>query len=138
MCIREMAQSKEDLVELPELILASGLNLDDTEAVDGASNDDGYVYCIAECEGGRETGYFKVGTASNTRKRLADLQTGNVRQLQFWGKPKWVSHRLTVERAAHSALSKYAINLGGGKEWFKAVTPNEKNDFYRRFCNATK
>lgn len=133
-----MAQSEEDLIQLPELIPESGLKLDDTEAVDGASNDDGYVYCIAECEGGRETGYFKVGTASNPNKRLADLQTGNVRQLQFWGNPKYVSHRLTVEKAAHNALSKYAIDLGGGKEWFKATTTNEKRDFYRRFCNATK
>lgn len=133
-----MAESREDLVQLPELIPTSRLKLDDTEAVDGASNDDGFVYCIAECEGGRESGYFKVGTAANPDKRLADLQTGNVRQLQFWGNPKRVSRRLTVEKAAHNALSKYAIDLGGGKEWFKAVTPNEKRDFYRCFCNATK
>ena len=31
---------------------------------DGASNDQGYVYCIAEYdEDGKETGYFKIGTA---------------------------------------------------------------------------
>lgn len=138
MCISEMVQSEEDLVELPKLIPVSGLKLDDTEAVDGASNDDGYVYLIAECESGRGTGYFKVGTTTDPDKRLSDLQTGNVRQLQFWGDPKRVSYRLTVEKAAHKALSKYAINLGGGKEWFKAVTPNEQHDFYRRFCNATK
>ena len=40
-----MAQS-EDLIQLPELISESGLKLDGTETVDGASNDDGYVYCI--------------------------------------------------------------------------------------------
>ena len=134
-----MAQSEKEAVQLPELIPASGLEVDDTESVDGASNDDGYVYCIAECEGRKETGYFKVGTASHPDKRLADLQTGNVRQLQFWGNPKKVSHRLDVEKAAHHALSKYAVtDLGGGREWFRAATQNEKRDFYKRFCNATK
>jgi hypothetical protein len=52
--------------------------------------------------------------------------------------PKYVSRRLTVEKAAHNALRRYAIDLGGGIEWFKAVTPNEKADFHRCFCNATK
>ena len=28
---------------------------------DGASNDKGYVYCIAEDEGGKESGYFTIG-----------------------------------------------------------------------------
>ena len=43
-----------------------------------------------------------------------------------------------MEQTAHNALSKYAVDLGGGKEWFKAVTQNEKQDFYRLFCNVTR
>lgn len=82
-----MVQSKEDLVQLPELIPASGLKLDETEVVNGTSNDDGFVYCITECEGGRESGYFKVETAANPDKRLADFQMSNVHWLQFFGNP---------------------------------------------------
>ena len=52
------------------------------EETDGASNDSGYVYLIAECERGVETGYYKVGTAANPKKSLRDLQTGNVRVLK--------------------------------------------------------
>ena len=101
-----MAQSEEDTTELPELITESEVDVGDVETVDGASNDDGYVYCIAECENGIRTGYCKVGTTSNPQKRLQDLQTGSVRPLQFWGQPQRVSNRLDVERAAHDALDK--------------------------------
>ena len=107
-----MAKRPEDSTKLPELILESELKLVDT---DGASNDSGYVYLIAECERGVETGYYKVGTASNPKKRIKDLQTGNVRLLKFWGEPVKAEHRLTVEKAAHDALSKYACDLEGGK-----------------------
>ena len=48
-----MAQSEEDTTELPELITESEVDVGDVETVDGASNDDGYVYCIAECENGK-------------------------------------------------------------------------------------
>lgn len=130
-----MAKRPEDSIKLPELILESELKL---AAIDGASNDRGYVYLIAEleCEGGDKTGYYKVGTASNPKKRIKDLQTGNVRFLQFWGKPVEVERRVTVEKAAHDALSNYACHLGGGKEWFKA-TESQKEDFYKCYLNAT-
>ena len=77
-----MVQS-EDTIELPKLISEPELNVEELETVDGTSNDDGFVYCIAEIENGKLTGYFKVGTASDTKKRLWDLHTGNVRQLSF-------------------------------------------------------
>jgi hypothetical protein len=116
------------------LIPETELQLEET---DGASNDSGYVYLIAECERGAETGYYKVGTASNPKKRIKDLQTGNVRLLKFWGDPVLVAHRLTVEKVAHDALSDYACDLGGGKEWFRA-TQRQKRDFYKCYWNATK
>ena len=129
-----MAQSEEATFTLPDLIPESSVTV---EEIDGAANDQGYVYCIAECERGYRTGYFKVGTTSDPRKRLGDLQTGNVRQLQFWGKPRLVRQRLTIERKAHEALSNYAVYLNGGTEWFKAETESEQRDFYNRFCQAT-
>ena len=130
-----MAKRPEDSIKFPELILESELKL---AVTDGARNDRGYVYLIAEleCEGGAKTGYFKVGTASNPKTRIRDLQTGNVRQLAFCGKPVEVERRRTVEKAAHKALSNYACDLGGGKEWFKA-TESQENDFYDCYSNAT-
>lgn len=102
---------------------------------DGASNDEGYVYCVAEYEGGKESGYFKIGTANDTEKRLRDLQTGNPRQLKTWKEPQLVSQRLDAERAAHTALEEYKANQGGGTEWFK-VPQNEQEKFYDLFCEA--
>ena len=75
-----MAQSEEDTTKLPEPIPLSELNVEDLDEIDGASNDDGFVYCIAEYEHGTRTGYFKVGTTKQPKKRLSDLQTDNVRQ----------------------------------------------------------
>ena len=132
-----MAQSEEDITKLPEPISHLELNVEDLDDIDGAANNDGYVYCIAESEHGRLTGYFKVGTTTQPNKRLSDLQTGNVRQLKYWVQPKYLSRRLDVERAAHTALSRYAVDLGGGKEWFQASTNCEQVDFYNRFCTAT-
>ena len=102
---------------------------------DGASNDKGYVYCIAEYKGGRESGYFKIGTAYDPEKRLKDLQTGNPRELKIWKEPQWVSQRLDAERAAHTALEEYKVNLRGGTEWFK-VPQDEQDKFYDLFCKA--
>ena len=95
----------------------------------------GYVYCIAEYEDRKETGYFKVGMTKDPDKRLRDLQTGNVRQLKYCKKE--VLKRLNAEKAAHEALKKYKVDLGGGTEWFK-VPQNERDKFYRLFCEATK
>jgi hypothetical protein len=102
---------------------------------DGATNDEGYVYCIAEYEDGKENGYFKVGTAYDPKKRLRDLQTGNVRQFEIWKECHLVSQRLDAETAAHRALEEYKVNLGGGKEWFK-VPQGEQERFYDLFCKA--
>ena len=106
------------------------------DEVDGAANDDGFIYCIAEYDRGRKTGYFKVGTAKNPEKRLRDLQTGNVRKLDIWLQSQEISSRLTVETRAHQALSRYAVNLGGGNEWFMASTDSEQRDFENRFFRA--
>ena len=102
---------------------------------DGASNDEGYVYCIAEYEGGRESGYFKIGTAYDPEKRLRDLQTGNARQLKIWKECQLVSQRLDAETAAHAAVEKYKVDQGGGTEWFK-VPQDEQDKFYDIFCKA--
>jgi hypothetical protein len=103
---------------------------------DGATNDEGYVYCIAEYEDGKETGYFKIGTANDPEKRLRDLQTGNVRQLKSLNEYQaHVSQRLDAEREAHRALEEYKVDLGGGKEWFK-VPQGEQKKFYDLFCKA--
>ena len=128
-----MAQSDDTTFDLPGPISESQLTLDE---VDGATNDQGYVYCIAEYDGDRLTGNFKVGTTTNPKKRLRDLQTGNEHRLEYWDQPQLVSNRLTVEKRAHKALSMYSEHLGGGTEWFKASTKSEQQDFYNRFCRA--
>ncbi|MCG8621957.1 MAG: GIY-YIG nuclease family protein [Proteobacteria bacterium] len=104
---------------------------------DGASNDEGYVYCIAEYMDGRETGYFKIGTAKDSDKRLKDLQTGNPCELKIWKEPQWVSKRLNAEKAAHAALKEYKVDQGGGTEWFK-VPQDEQDNFYDLFCEAIR
>ena len=104
---------------------------------DGASNDEGYVYCIAEYEDGRETGYFKIGTAYDLEKRLRDLQTGNARQLKIWKECQLVSQRLDAEKAAHAAVEEYRVDQGGGTEWFK-VPQGEQDKYYELFCEAIK
>ena len=127
-----MAHSEEATVNLPESILKLGPRIE----ADGAPNDKGYVYCIAEYdENGMNTGYFKIGTAYDPDKRLKDLQTGNVRQLKIWGDPWLVSKRRDAEKATHKALEKYAVYQGGGTEWFK-VNLSEKEEFYGLFCEA--
>ena len=130
-----MAQSEEETFELPESLTESGLKL--KEDTDGARNDAGYVYCIAEYDRGNRTGNFKVGTSVDPDKRLGDLQTGNVHQLKFWGQPQYVPHRLDAEKAAHAALSGYAVNRGGGTEWFNA-TPSQERAFYNTYRQAVK
>ena len=129
-----MAQTEPTVDNVPE----STSELQPRIEADGATNDEGYVYCIAEYdENGMKSGYFKVGTAYHPAERLRGLQTGNVRQLKIWRDPQLVSKRLDAERAAHKALEKYAVKRGGGTEWFK-VPPSEEDEFYRIFCEATK
>ena len=128
-----MAESEEATITLPELISESSV-----EEVDGATNDRGYVYLLAECRGGKPNGNFKVGTATDPNKRKRDLQTGNVNELKFCGEPRLVSNRLSVEKRAHAALSKYAVYEKGGKEWFRATSEIAQCDLYERFDRATK
>lgn len=127
-----MTQSEE---ELPEPLTECGLKLN--EDTDGARNDAGYVYCIAEYDRGKRTGNFKVGTAVDPDKRLRDLQTGNAHQLKFLGPPQYASHRLDAERSAHAALRGYSSNSGGGTEWFHA-TPSQEKAFYNAYIRAVK
>ena len=132
---QQMAQSEEETFELPESLTESGLKLN--EGTDSTCNDAGYVYCIAEYDRGKRTGNFKVGTAIDPDKRLRDLQTGNAYRLMLWGQPQYVSHRLNAEKCAHAALSGYAINSGGGTEWFHA-TPSQEIAFYNAYRRAVK
>ena len=106
---------------------------------DGASNDRGYVYCIAEYdEDGKETGYFKIGTAYDPEKRLRDLQTGNAHPLKIWRDCKVeVLQRLDAEKAAKQAVEEYKVSLGGGTEWFK-VPENKQQKLYDLFYKATE
>ena len=106
---------------------------------DGASNDQGYVYCIAEYDrDGRETGYFKIGTAYNPEKRLRDLQTGNAHPLKIWRDCKVeVLQRLDAEKATKKALKDYKASQGGGTEWFE-VPENEWQKLYNLFYEAIK
>lgn len=130
-----MAQQDEVTYKMPDCIPDSELSLH-VEEVDGAKNDTGYVYCIAEYdESKRQTGYFKIGTTANYRNRISDLKTGNVRELRWCGEPQYVEKRLDKEKAAHIALSTYAVDYGGGKEWFK-VAEHQRNSFYDTFRKA--
>ena len=131
-----MAQSEA----APAVANCSGSTFESTSRIeaDGASNDQGYVYCIAEYdEKGKETGYIKVGTAYEPEKRLAGLQTGNPRPLKIWRESRLVSKRLDAEKAAHKHLEKYKANVGGGTEWFM-VPLSERDKFYDLFCEATE
>lgn len=94
----------------------------------------GYVYVIMESIGAKATGYFKVGMSGNPKKRLSDLQTGNVRHLGFTREVK-VENMGGAETAAHKALQTYAKNYGGGKEWFFADSGQE-SAFYDAFDKA--
>lgn len=76
------------------------------------------VYCIAEivCEKPLEFDLFKIGVASDPRKRLASLQTGNPRRLALiivdWFRTR--GDALFVERRAHDHIKEHA-RVG---EWF--------------------
>ena len=94
----------------------------------------GYVYVIQESESGNATGYYKVGMTVDPKKRMSDLQTGNVRPLGFT-RTVQVTDMRGAEAAAHKALETYSVNLGGGKEWFYANSSQE-SEFYNAFDKA--
>ena len=81
----------------------------------------GYVYVIQESIEGEATGCYKVGMSGDPYKRRSDLQTGNVRRLDFTRADE-VTDMRSAEDAAQKALTEegYSVDLGGGKEWFFA------------------
>ena len=104
---------------------------------DGARNGRGFVYLLSEQNRtkGEPTSYYKIGVASKPERRLADLQTGNPRPLCFKGEPARVTKVISAEKSAHKALSSYATNLGGGREWFQ-VAEEKWLDFWNTFQKA--
>ena len=104
-----------------------------TEDVDAPRQ--GYIYVICESENGRATGFYKVGRTGDPNKRLSDLQTGNVRPLDFTRTVK-VTDVYHAEAAAHNTLATYSVTTyGGGTEWFRANAQQERS-FYRSFDQA--
>ena len=84
---------------------------------------------------GRATGFYKVGRTVDPNKRLSDLQTGNVRPLDFTRTVE-VTDVSRAEAAAHNALATYSVTTyGGGTEWFRANGQQER-PFYRSFDQA--
>ncbi len=107
------------------------------DEVDGKEVE-GNVYMLEEKINGKATGYYKVGKAveSNFKKRMSDLQTGNVRPLNE-KKKVLVQDYTAAERKAQEKLSEYSVDLGGGKEWFK-VKNGELETFIAGFEDALK
>lgn len=77
----------------------------------------GYVYLICE----KATKYGKIGYSVNPEKRIAEIQTGNPRQLELVGK---IEGKPEDEAAMHA---KY-IEQNVLQEWF-TVTPELKAEF---------
>ena len=104
-----------------------------TEDVDAPKQ--GYIYVIRESVNGGATGFYKVGRTGDPVKRLSDLQTGNVRPLDFTRTVE-VTDVYRAEAAAHKALATYSVTTyGGGTEWFRANAQQERS-FYRSFDQA--
>lgn len=90
----------------------------------GRERDISYVYVIYNEERNR----CKIGKANNPRKRLADLQTGSVDDLELtFEQPVDKAMATNVERLAH----KIAVEAGKRKkrEWFSRTTPEEARTF---------
>ena len=106
-----------------------------TEDVDAPTVLQGYIYVIQESVNDRATGFYKVRRTGNPNKRLSDLQTGNVRPLDFTRRVE-VTDMYRAEAAAHIALATYLVTTyGGGTEWFRANAQQE-GPFYRSFGQA--
>lgn len=103
---------------------------DVTEDVDGPSiGQGGYIYIIQETENHLPSGYYQVGRTGNPRKRLSDLQPGNVRPLLFTRAVK-VTDVIRAEEVVLKALEAYsASTYGGGTGWYK-VEAQQVNEFY--------
>ena len=83
-----------------------------------------YIYVMYNEERNRS----KIGKANNPPKRLADLQTGSVDDLE-------ITFQLPVEKSLASKVEKEAhkIAVEAGKpktrEWFSRTTPEEAQQF---------
>ena len=91
--------------------------------------DPDYIYIIRECYPQyttQRTQFYKVGKTKDHISRLANLQTGNVRKLEYAYLVGVNSMRL-AENIAHQRLNKYRVNYGGGREWFE-IPNNEINE----------
>ena len=110
---------------------------EDEVFTDGARNGPGFVYLLSEYTKteGQPTCYYKIGVSSKPRKRIADLQTGNPRPLYFKEKPTNVTRVISAEKAIHKAVGTYAVNLGGGQEWFH-VPQHNWIDFWNCYQKA--
>ena len=79
----------------------------------------GYIYVLQE--GISATGYYKLGSSGDLGRRLANLQTGNPRQLGIL--KKWIVGDMTAaEGKARKAVEQYAATLGGGREWYDVAS----------------
>ena len=73
-----------------------------------------YVYIISD-----EQGYIKVGISKNPRKRLKQLQTGNMNILKLIFTEEFEcnrNHLLKIEKLIHREISHISKHMKG--EWF--------------------
>lgn len=70
-----------------------------------------YVYLLRT-----ESGYYKVGVATNVMKRLKNIQTSNPEKVRLVA-CREVIEAEQLERFIHGKLVKYGTR--GGREWFK-------------------
>ena len=74
-----------------------------------------YLYIIHE----KGTHYYKIGISDDPDKRLADLQTGNPRELERISVMKFDQNVKDVEGNLQQELKRYRKGIKGGTEWFK-------------------
>lgn len=125
-----MADPEKVLTDAEIDALEIYLEPDVTEDVDGPSiGQRGYIYIIQETENHLPSGYYQVGRTGNPRKRLSDLQPGNVRPLLFTRAVK-VTDVIRAEEVVLKALEAYsASTYGGGTGWY-FVDAQKSNEFY--------
>ncbi len=132
-----------DVSEIPPLPVYAHLEHAQLDTIDAGIEDTdgpapplieaGYVYILMEMKDGYATGYYQVGSTTDTTKRLSELQVGNVRPLRYTvGHCSPVRDMRRAETAAVCALDRYSIDLGGGAEWFY-VNSAKADAFYSTF-----
>ena len=100
--------------------------------VDGTTNDPGQLYVIQELDQGQPTDLYKIGVTKNTGKRRNDLQTGNIRELKVIQNTN-VTRMLAAEQAVQRKVRRYALQQGGGKEWYRV--PQDEMSTFERLLN---